>query len=104
MKPHWLNKERLSLYPGAMLAIYVVLSVAWFARARHGVDSDGKPFAYDYVTFWAAARLALSGNPLAAYDLRSLMQMESLAMPGVSANNPWYYPPTFLLLVMPFGL
>ena len=104
MKPHWLNKERLSLYPRAMLAIYVVLGVAWFARSVGGVDSSGRPFGYDYVTFWAASRLALSHHAVAAYDLGSLMQVEHLAMHGVNASNPWYYPPTFFLLVLPLGL
>ncbi|MBY6016110.1 DUF2029 domain-containing protein [Qipengyuania gaetbuli] len=57
----------------------------------------------DFISFWAAGKLTLAGNPLAAFDIadhnrlqQSLVQFEGLM--------PFAYPPPFLLFVTPFAL
>lgn len=58
--------------------------------------------AFDFVAFWAAARLALAGEALAAFDPAALLAASNLAGGGPT-NLRWLYPPGFLALVMPFG-
>jgi len=56
----------------------------------------------DFTVFWAAARLALAGQPLAAFDPQALFAASGL--PGVgSANYVWLYPASFQVALMPFG-
>ncbi len=55
----------------------------------------------DFYVFWAAAKLALAGLPLDAFDVARLQEVS-----GVIEDEwmPWAYPPGFLMLLMPFGL
>jgi hypothetical protein len=63
----------------------------------------GRPIGGDFSYCWSAAFLALRGEPGAVYDFSRLAAVE-LAHFGVNAILPWLYPPTYLLLVLPFGL
>jgi hypothetical protein len=58
----------------------------------------------DFVTFWAAAQLALGGVPAQAYDPAVLGELERAITGPATKFTPWNYPPTFLLAVMPLGL
>jgi hypothetical protein len=66
---------------------------------RHPTDRD-------FLGFWGAARLALAGNPSAAYDNGALHAVQSAAATFGSrfTELPFPYPPAYLLFVIPFGL
>jgi hypothetical protein len=57
----------------------------------------------DFVSFWAAGRLALSGHAAAAYDIALHHKMEQVVAPHVWLI-PFPYPPPFLILIAPFAL
>ena len=61
------------------------------------------PYQTDFVAYWAAARLALEGNPAGAYDFALHRSVELGAIP-LNGALPFAYPPCFLLLLAPFGL
>lgn len=87
-------------------AIYLVLglvsSLSWDGP---GWARDGaQPIGRDFVAFWAAARLALDGDPGAAYDLAAIDAVETAIAQHPVNTVPWHYPPTFLLAVLPLGL
>ena len=67
------------------------------------VTMIGEPYQMDFVSYWAAARLADSGNPAGAYDLALHRSVELGAIP-LGGALPFAYPPCFLLLLAPFGL
>ncbi len=104
MSQHWLNRERLTNYPRIFLALYALGALALFASSHGGLDPFHKPNGHDFITFWAASRLALSGNPAAAYDVATIVRVEWAVVPGFHTFNPWLYPPTFLLVVLPLSL
>lgn len=54
----------------------------------------------DYRVFWAAAKLALQGEPLAAFDTARLGEIHKV---DPEAFMPWLYPPGYLVFLMPFG-
>lgn len=56
---------------------------------------------HDFAVFWVAARLALGGDPAAAYGPAEPAVLVTMFGPGVYA--PFYYPPAALLLWLPFG-
>ncbi|THD04791.1 hypothetical protein B1810_04325 [Panacagrimonas perspica] len=103
-KTHWLDAERLRVYPWLFISVYVVLGAAWIALSHDGVDIKGKPLGYDFIAFWAASRVALEQSALAAYDLATIVQAEREVFPGILTAHPWHYPPTFYLLVLPLSL
>jgi hypothetical protein len=60
--------------------------------------------ATDFVSFWAAARLAIEGHAPLAYDVAAHRQV-ALTAASLGGNVvPFPYPPPFLLFVVPFGL
>jgi hypothetical protein len=57
----------------------------------------------DFVSFWAAAKLALTGNAAGAYDYHVLQPVQ-LSVAAFAGELPFPYPPIFLLLLAPFAL
>ncbi len=105
MKRHWLNRERLALYCAAIVVIYLAIALAIWKQCPDGADSHGNPLTQDFVVFWGASHLALSGDPAAAYDSEAIAAAQRVAIPAaVNARNSWYYPPTFLLVLLPLAL
>ncbi|MGU7773327.1 glycosyltransferase family 87 protein [Burkholderia sp. MR1-5-21] len=101
---HWLNAERVKVYPRIVLLMLGILCVTWFSMSKHLVDPKGKPLGYDFIAFWAASRLALAGHALDAYDIRLLVESAKVAVPGTSSVLAWFYPPAFYLVVLPLAL
>jgi hypothetical protein len=61
------------------------------------------PYQMDFVSYWAAARLAGAGDPAGAYDIALHRSVELGAIPLAGAL-PFAYPPCFLVVLAPFGL
>ncbi|WP_349572510.1 glycosyltransferase family 87 protein [Azotobacter salinestris] len=101
---HWLNEERLRVYPKLFLLLFLALGLVWILLSENGVDPRGKPLGYDFITFWGASHLALDGNPAAAYDPQTIYAAEQLAVPDNPSMFLWHYPPTFYLVVWPLAL
>lgn len=66
---------------------------------------NGKPFGNDFIAFWTASHLALTGHAQNTYNASLLFKAQQIAVP-VSSQNPyiWFYPPTFYLVVLPLAL
>lgn len=102
--PHWLTAERLRVYPKIFLAVYVLAGIYWVANSENLLDKGGKQFGYDFVTFWAASSLSLSGEPAAAFDIKRIFLAEKAAVPALDKVYLWHYPPTFELVITPLAL
>jgi len=89
-----------------------VANIAWLVAMYAGgsflFDSTGRVRPVDFVSFWAAGKLALQGQAAAAYDWAIHQQYQNLSVgyefPG---RYNWHNPPTFLfvgaaLAVFPF--
>lgn len=61
------------------------------------------PPGVDFVSFWAAGKLALQGSPELAYDIAAHRQME-LTAGAVRELLPFPYPPPYLMLIAPLAL
>jgi alpha-1,2-mannosyltransferase len=63
------------------------------------------PVGEDFSIFWTASALSLAGEPAAAYDLAKLhAAQKSLIGETTPRGCGWYYPPVFLLMVLPLSL
>jgi hypothetical protein len=102
---HWLNRERVRVYPRLFLAVYALVIVGYSLSLHDGLDLRGQPVGADFVTFYSAARLTLAGTGLLAYDLDTLSAMQHQLFPAYALGPfAWFYPPTFLLLIAPLAL
>lgn len=98
---HWLNPERLVLLSLPVLATILAMGWLWLEMR---LEHLGTPLVADFITFWSASSLTLSGHPEAAYDLARISAVAQAAVPGFGGVVSWHYPPTFLLLVWPLAL
>jgi hypothetical protein len=93
------------LFAGALLStIYLAsgLASAWRIEGP-GLVGAGLPLGRDFVAFWSASALALSGAPEAVFDVARLHAAEVAAVGAPVATTAWHYPPTFLLAVLPLA-
>ena len=82
----------------ALLALELA-GFAFFVAGTHGwITPLRRPVSTDFVSFYAAGRLADAGTPALVYDQAAHYAAEQAATePGI-AYNYFYYPPVFLLL------
>ncbi len=90
-----------------MLFGAAVLLIGGFAGTELGLGAPpgSLPLATDFDPYWSAARMALQGHAAQAYDNVAIEAFErahtTIPQPGYLA---FYYPPPFLLFVLPLGL
>lgn len=75
------------------------LTLSMQAWARNFSESN----ITDYLSYWAAGKLALGGDAAAAFDVARHRAME-FTVSSFKGLLPFPYPPPFLLLVTPFSL
>ena len=90
----------ISLLGIFIFVLYILLTFSLW-------NSEGRttPIGEDFSIFWTASALSLAGEPKAAYDPAKL-QSAQMALLGKAtpAGCGWYYPPIFLLMVLPLAL
>jgi hypothetical protein len=101
---HWLTRQRLYLYAGALLLVYMLVPGVHMLRDswRHQLSFGNN--ARDYIAFWSASHLALQGHAAHAYSAKVLGALEKSVLPDLKGTLPWLYPPTFLLFLYPAAL
>ena len=84
--------------------VALAVSILFFCYLAYGIWKNfADPQGVDFVSFWAAGRLATDGHPALAYDVAAHRAMERLVGP-MTDLMPFPYPPPFLLFVAPFAL
>ncbi len=105
MRP-WLTGERLEFWALALLVFYLAGTAVWtWDAAGNGlIDPRERPIGCDFIEFWAAAKAALGHMAARVYDYHALYPIERTAVAAVPARFPFHYPPSLLLLLLPFAL
>jgi hypothetical protein len=88
---------------GAAATLLFTLAITVTAFLTTSWDPAGpgpRTLMMDFSVFWAAARLALAGEPLAAFDMTRLGLEHGLFF---DRWLPWVYPPGYLVLIAPLG-
>lgn len=91
-----MSLERLRLLFMAMaLLILFVAVIALVTMVRD-------PYQMDFISFWAAGKLALAGQAPLAYDFAAhrAVELQATSVAGI----PFGYPPAFLIPAAPFAL
>jgi len=87
---------------GLTLALgYLIVLAGTYLQGDFLIDRLGRPIANDFVNVWAAGRLALDGQPAAAYDWTVHKAAEVRALGhDFAAYYGWHYPPPALFFAM----
>jgi alpha-1,2-mannosyltransferase len=92
----WLDRDRIFAW-SIVLLIEEVLLLAFLALWQHGVFVQIEtPPSADFVSFYAAGKLALAGTPALAYDPVAHFLAEQQATGG--DYQFFFYPPIFLMI------
>lgn len=91
-----MSLERLRLPAMAMALLFLFVAVVAL------VTMVGDPYQMDFISFWAAGKLALAGQAPLAWDFAAhrAVELQATAVAGI----PFGYPPAFLVLAAPFAL
>lgn len=88
-----------------LAAVMIGFNLALCATLLHILDTQaGPPVGGDFVIYWAATQLAWHGHVLGIYDLPTLAAMQDTVKSGMNRHAGWFYPPMFLLIILPLGL
>jgi len=102
----WLNRERLTVYPRIILVGYMLFGAVLVLSAAYSktglTDWLDRPLGADFSHYWLASALAQAGHPLTVYRAPEFIAALE-AFFKVAYPVPWFYPPTFLLMVYPLA-
>ena len=105
--------DRLGRLRFALVGMLMSVSLAWLVQGLLNswwwhppgfVNEGGANIGRDFVALWTAAKLALGGQPAAGYDSMLLHAAEQTTIGAPVGLITWYYPPSFLMLVLPLAL
>lgn len=102
----WLDMPRIRRIAVIWCLVAPILLVVYLALQRQVGLTDGndRPFGEDFLNFWSAARLAISGRATLIYDLRLFHDFQQAVVGGPIDLYHYSYPPVMLLLTAPIGL
>jgi hypothetical protein len=97
------NAERARLYSGFGSAGFALLAaIIWFKFSV--LHPTGEPLGGDFVSFWAASKLVLSGHAADAWRPALHAAAEDRLFSGPHGYLAFFYPPPYLLLCGPLAL
>lgn len=104
----WGSGERKTIYLCAIvlgscaLVLLVYLQKAW---SQYQAQTAGHPALFgDFFALWSYAKILTTHQATELYDLATLHARQVALGMESSAQNPFPYPPTFLILLWPLGL
>jgi alpha-1,2-mannosyltransferase len=100
----WLTRERI-IASGQALLLSELTILVLLALWQHGIISDQvSRTSSDFVSFYAAGKLALAGTPALAYDQAAHFVAEQRFMVEGAPYQYFFYPPVVLMLFAPLAL
>jgi alpha-1,2-mannosyltransferase len=91
---------------GLLSALWLAggMATSWWYHPPGLVNDQGGAIGRDFVAPFAAARMALAGEPAAAYDRARLEATEQRVIGAPIDFTPFLYPPSFLVVAAPLAL
>ena len=100
----WLDGKRARAYSLILLLVSTAGFAAWMAMAPHLIDRSGKPLGPDFMSFYAASKLALAGHAAGAWSPVAHQAAEDGIFGRSLGYWAFFYPPAYLLLCWPLAL
>jgi len=99
------QRNRIVAAAGGVVVGYAMALFIFYAKHFWLIDAQSHPMTLDFVAFWAAGRLALSGHATAAYNVHLQHAAEAAVIGhGYKTILGWSYPPPFLFIASGLAL
>lgn len=97
----WVRKDLLIPASLMSIAAFLGMLIYFFGPTGLALSSHGVPIN-DFLCFWLAGQEVVQGTPAQVYDNAAF---KALQVPHIGEDffYPFFYPPTFLLMVTPLG-
>ena len=99
----WFDAARAKAYCRILAAAQALSLVGMLLTSSGGLDARGEPLGTDFVSFWTAARLAVSGAPASVYDPAAHHAAQHAAFGAEFGWYAFFYPPVFLAICLPLA-
>jgi hypothetical protein len=100
----WLNAKRIRAYSLILFAMNVLGFAAWIGLSHGLIDHSGKPLGTDFMSFYAASKLALTGHAAQAWDPYAHQAAQDAIFGRQLGYWAFFYPPAYLLICTPLAL
>jgi hypothetical protein len=105
----WLNAKRVRAWCLILFAVNVLGFAIWIGLSHGLIDHAGKPLGTDFMSFYAASKLALSGQAAQAWNPYAHQAAQDAIFGRQLGYWAFFYPPAYLLVcaplaLMPYGL
>ncbi|MDV6331758.1 glycosyltransferase family 87 protein [Asticcacaulis sp. 201] len=100
----WLDAKSVRFWALMLLLVDLFPIVFRLLTGDGLIDRNGMPFGGDYISFFAASRLALSGHAADAWRPELHHVAETAVFSRDLGYWAFFYPPPYLLLCLPLGL
>ncbi|HEX7781825.1 MAG TPA: glycosyltransferase family 87 protein [Sphingobium sp.] len=100
----WLNAHRARGYTRLLAILLPLAAFLWTLASLGGKSPSGEPLGTDFVSFWTASQLALTGHPAAPYDPAAHHAAQIALMGWDPGYFAFFYPPPYLLACLPLAL
>ena len=101
----WLTDKRARGYARALFWVNLAVLIGWIALSSGGLDPLHKPLGTDFLSFYAASKLALAGHPELVYNITDHSAAERAVFGGAQLRYAaFFYPPLYLLICLPLAL
>lgn len=97
------RSSRWQLIPFGVTIVMVAYAGLFVAMGTGLLGSHKLLLGPDFVTFYSGSWMAQHGNILPIWSMPDLFAVEN-QLTGATNPVPWFYPPTFLLLMLPAAL
>lgn len=95
---------RLDAYAYTLAIIYAVFLINFYRLGVWIIGRAGTPIYSDFTTMWVAGIEAMRGNAARLYDSAEFLKLQAAVLGPRKFFYPnWPYPPTVLLMAVPFG-
>jgi hypothetical protein len=92
----FINKQRIVLWPAALLISFVA-AILFLAATAHGIiDYKGRPLGSDFSSLYAAGTYVREGQPSAPFDPMRQYEEEQALFGKATPFISWQYPPILL--------
>jgi alpha-1,2-mannosyltransferase len=99
----WLTRDRVIAWSSVMFIIELLVLVFLALWQRGLLGPAGNSPASDFVSFYAAGKLAIAGTPQLAYDQSAHYLVQQYVTGTSAAHQFFFYPPVFMLLCAPLA-
>lgn len=98
-----MTPERAIAYARIFAVVPMLVCAAWFVTFHAGIDVFGNPMGSDYVGFWSAGQIGLSGHSGDVYDPTIHWALQKSTFGREIGWTAFFYPPMFLLICVPLA-